>query len=307
MELLTLHSSCSGLQLSTPSLHFQAVPRSFGLPSFPHSLSTRHNPSLFRFHPPLSASLPSRAPFPNSLSSICSVANDGTLLSTTKDAVIDPSFAVKNKAMDMSTELKGTSIFLVGMKSSIKTSLGKLLADALRYYYFDSDSLVEEAAGGASAVKSFKESDKKGFHESETEVLKQLSSMGRLVVCAGDGAVQSSTNLAFLRHGISIWIDVPLDMVARGVFENQSQLSDSELFASEAYSEVLTQLTTLYEETRGGYATADATVSLQKVACQLGYDDLDAVTTENMTLEVLKEIEKLTRVKKMMESAARPF
>lgn len=29
----------------------------------------------------------------------------------------------------------------------------------------------------------------------QTEVLKQLSSMGRLVICAGDGAVQSSTNL----------------------------------------------------------------------------------------------------------------
>lgn len=29
----------------------------------------------------------------------------------------------------------------------------------------------------------------------QTEVLKQLSSMGRLVVCAGNGAVQSSTNL----------------------------------------------------------------------------------------------------------------
>lgn len=29
----------------------------------------------------------------------------------------------------------------------------------------------------------------------QTEVLKQLSSMGRLVVCAGNGAVQSSANL----------------------------------------------------------------------------------------------------------------
>lgn len=29
----------------------------------------------------------------------------------------------------------------------------------------------------------------------QTEVLKQLSSMGRLVVCAGNGAVKSSTNL----------------------------------------------------------------------------------------------------------------
>ncbi|KAB1202855.1 putative inactive shikimate kinase like 1, chloroplastic [Morella rubra] len=197
------------------------------------------------------------------------------------------------KAMDISPELKGTSIFLVGMKSSVKSSLGKLLADALRYYYFDSDSLVEEAAGGEFTAKSFKERDEKGFCESETEVLKQLSSMGRLVVCAGDGAVQSSTNLAFLRHGISLWIDIPLDMVAKGMLEEQSQLSESEIFTSEAFSElthddrVLGQLSALYEEMRDGYATADATVSLQKVACQLGYDDLYSVTAENMTLESL--------------------
>lgn len=32
----------------------------------------------------------------------------------------------------------------------------------------------------------------------QTEVLKQLSAMGRLVVCAGNGAVQSITNLYVL-------------------------------------------------------------------------------------------------------------
>ncbi|XP_030484926.2 probable inactive shikimate kinase like 1, chloroplastic isoform X3 [Cannabis sativa] len=199
--------------------------------------------------------------------------------------------------MDISPELKGTSIFLVGMNSPMKTSLGKLLAKSLRYYYFDSDSLVEEAAGGESAVKSFRETDEQGFRASETEVLKQLSSMGRLVVCAGNGAVQSSTNLALLRHGITIWIDVPLDMMASGNMEDQS-VSDSEVF---------TQLASLYEEMREGYATADTTISLQKVASKLGYDDVNAITTEDMTLEVLKEIERLTRVKKMMEEAARPF
>lgn len=43
---------------------------------------------------------------------------------------------------------------------------------------------------------------------------------------------------AFLRHGISLWIDIPLDMVAKGMLEEQSQLSDSEIFTSEAFSEV---------------------------------------------------------------------
>ncbi|KAL7234514.1 hypothetical protein ACSBR1_018011 [Camellia fascicularis] len=67
------------------------------------------------------------------------------------------------------------------------------------------------------------------------------------------------------------------------------------------------QLVVLYEELKGGYATADTTVSLHKVASQLGHDDLDAVTKEDMALEVLMEIEKLVRVKKMMEEATKPF
>ncbi|KDP41821.1 hypothetical protein JCGZ_26839 [Jatropha curcas] len=229
-----------------------------------------------------------------------------TTTSAKKAVVVDPSLAVKKRAADISSELKGTSIFLVGLRSSIKTNLGKLLADSLRYYYFDSDSLVEEAAGGASAAKSFRETDEKAFRESETEVLKQLSSMGRLVVCAGDSAVQSSTNLALLRHGISLWIDVPLDIVARTMSEDQNQFTESEI-ASESHSQVLTQLIAKYEEMKGGYATSDATISLQKVAGKLGYDEFDSVTIEDMTLEVLKELEKLTRVKKMLEEAARPF
>ncbi|XP_012575455.1 probable inactive shikimate kinase like 1, chloroplastic isoform X2 [Cicer arietinum] len=188
---------------------------------------------------------------------------------------------VPKKAADVSPQLKGSSIFLVGMKSSLKTNLGKLLADELRYYYFDSDDLVEEALGGASVAKSIKERDELSFLESETEVLKQLSAMGRLVVCAGNGAVQNSTNLALLRHGITLWIDLPLDIVARDVSEDQIQ------FSSGSYPEVMDELGALYNKHKDGYATADAIISLQKVASQLGYDNLDDVTTEDMTLEVI--------------------
>lgn len=218
---------------------------------------------------------------------------------------MDPSFDLKKKASEIGPKLKGTNIFLIGMNNSIKSELGKALADALRYYYFDSDDLIAEAAGGVSAAKAF-ESDEEKFRESETEVLKELSSIGRVVICAGNGAVQSSTNLAYLRHGISIWIDVPLDMVAQGITQDKDPVSLPEL-SSRSYSEVLPQLMTLFQKTKSGYATADATVSLQRVAGLLGQEDLDAVTPQEMAMEVLKEIEKLKRVKIMMEEAARPF
>ncbi|KAK1282900.1 hypothetical protein QJS10_CPB22g00580 [Acorus calamus] len=97
---------------------------------------------------------------------------------------LEPSLAVKRKAAETYDLLKGTSLFLIGMNCAMKSNLGKVLADSLRYYYFDSDGLVEETSGGEGAAESFLGRDEIGFRESETEVLKQLSSMVRLVVCA---------------------------------------------------------------------------------------------------------------------------
>ncbi|KVI09258.1 probable inactive shikimate kinase like 1, chloroplastic [Cynara cardunculus var. scolymus] len=241
------------------------------------------------------------------LAASCSLLDDGVSGSAVKALEIDPMLAVKKKAIDISPGLKGTSIYLVGMNSTMKTRLGELLADALRYCYFDSDHLVVQAAGGEAAAKELLDVDEVGFRESETEVLRQLSSMGRLVVSAGDGAVRNSTNLSLLRHGISIWVDVPLDMVAKEIVEDGARFIGSEISSSASHSEVRSRLAMLYEELQGGYAVADATISLQKVAGQLGYDDIGTVSTGDMGLEVLSELEKLMRVKKMMEEAARPF
>ncbi|CAA2982823.1 probable inactive shikimate kinase like 1, chloroplastic [Olea europaea var. sylvestris] len=249
-----------------------------------------------RFHP---RSIFSRNGFVLSAASPDSVA--------TEVAQVDLSLAIKKRAAEISPNLKGTSIFLVGINSTFKSNLGKILADTLRYYYFDSDSLVEEAAGGKTAAISYIERDEEGFLASETEVLKQLSSMVRLVVCAGNGAVKDASNLALLRHGITIWIDVPLDLVAREIVEDRIQLSATDMLISGSSPEVLAQLNTLYECRRSGYATADATISIQKVASELGYNELNAVDAEDLCMEALKEIEKLMRAKKMMEEAAKPF
>ncbi|KNA08166.1 hypothetical protein SOVF_165080 isoform B [Spinacia oleracea] len=259
-------------------------------------------------------SLPSKPTSPSSfqqwrkqLSTTRSLAHEATVavnLATERNA--DASLVLK-KATDICADLKGTSIFLLGMNSTMKTSVGKLIADELRYYYFDSDNLVEEAAGEDSSGKSFRERDEDGFRKSETEVLKQLSSLGRLVVNAGNGAVQGVTNLALLRHGISIWIDVPLDIIAKEFVRDDEQSLISNISTPEPFSEALDQLTLLYEENRSRYATADATISLQKVATKLAYDEFEQVTADDMALEVLTQIEKLTRVKKLMEEAGRPF
>lgn len=207
------------------------------------------------------------------------------------EPVEDRSFDVKKAADEC--DLKGTSINLVGVDKEMNNKVGNVLAETLGYYFFDSDSVVEDAADSDPSGKSFRERDEDGFREAESEVLKQLSAMGHLVVSAGNGAVQNATNLGYLRYGITIWIDVPLDMIAMRSNENQS--------------EVFSRLVATYEEHKSGYATADATVSLQRVAAGTGYFEYDQVTPEDMALEVFVELSKLTRVKKMIEDAGRPF
>lgn len=298
---------------SAPFPFYNAVSSAHYINHAPWICNGNHRPLHSGRPVPASDLCISKPPIPYRNSGPTSIRNHSLLddsvssLATTGVRQSDPSLAIKKKAAELSPALKGTSIFLVGLNSSIKFNLGKDLAEALRYYYFDSDALVEEAAGGKSNAKLLIETDEKGFRDSETEVLKQLSSMGRLVVCAGNGTVQCAANLALLRHGISIWIDVPIDMVAREVVDDKIQLPASEFNIYGSYSEVLIQLTKKYEESRSGYSTADSTVSVQNVATTFGYEELEAVTVEDMTLEVLKEIEKLTRLKKMMEEAARPF
>uniref|UniRef100_A0A7N1A294 Inactive shikimate kinase like 1, chloroplastic n=1 Tax=Kalanchoe fedtschenkoi TaxID=63787 RepID=A0A7N1A294_KALFE len=293
MEMTTTTISASALRSLLPQFHL----RSLASPPSPPS------PSPSKLRAPLPTARHSSRHLPL-LNPIYAAADhiSASASSTTQVMQLDQAFEVKKRAAEISGELKGTSIFLVGMKSNIKTSMGKILADALRYYYFDSDELVEDAAGADAGGKSFRERDEEGFCSSETEVLKQLSSMGRLVVCAGDGAVQSSTNLALLRHGISVCIDLPMDIIANNLMESLGG-SASEMDRDKAVSQLIVQ----YNENKSGYANSDVTVSLQKVALELGYEDMEMVTEEDMALEVIKEIEKLTRVKKLLEDAARPF
>ena len=45
----------------------------------------------------------------------------------------------------LKNELRGCSLFLVGMMGSGKSTLGKMLANTLKYAFLDSDSVVELA------------------------------------------------------------------------------------------------------------------------------------------------------------------
>lgn len=207
----------------------------------------------------------------------------------------------------IASNLKGTCLFIVGMTSSIKSAVAKKTSEVLGYYFFDSEKLVEQASGKSSAAWELKEKDEEGFRDSESEVLRQLSSMTRLVVSTGDDAVVRSSNLGYMRNGIIIWLDIPLEALAKEMaaesVETQGHFAQT---TAGSYSQALERFTKLLEERKGGYATADVKVSLQKIVDESGDKDIFSLTPTVIANEVLKGISKLLRYKELQQAASAP-
>ncbi|KAL2621158.1 hypothetical protein R1flu_001363 [Riccia fluitans] len=182
---------------------------------------------------------------------------------------------LRKKASDMSSYLQGSSIFLVGMSKSGKTTVGKCLSEALGYYFFDSQQLVEQAAG-----EQFSQMGDEEIQNAETEVLMQLSPLVRLIVATGEHAVMSTRNWGYLKGGVSVWLDWPVDLLV--------QRMDSSENVMESNRKGL-------QERAGFYANADAVVSIEKIAALKDVEDLNSLTPPMVAFHVLDEIDNVLR------------
>jgi len=90
-------------------------------------------------------------------------------------------------------------LVLIGPRGSGKSTVGRLLAQALRWDFVDTDSLVEVAAG-RSIAEIFAFSGEPAFRKLETEALKQALARQRCVISVGGGAVASRENRARLEN-----------------------------------------------------------------------------------------------------------
>ncbi|KAF8776639.1 hypothetical protein HU200_003363 [Digitaria exilis] len=217
---------------------------------------------------------------------------------------LNPSVDLLRKTAEAVGDFRKTPIYIVGTDCTAKRNIGKLLANSIIYRYLCSEELLEDVLGGKDALRAFKESDEKGYLEVETEGLKQLTSMGSLVLCCGDGAVMNSTNLGLLRHGVSIWIDVPLEMAANDMLKSTGTQAATD---PDSFSQAMSKLRQQYDDLKERYGISDITVSVKNVASRLGYSSVDSVTLEDMVLEIVRQIERLIRTKAMMEAAGKPF
>uniref|UniRef100_A0ACD5Z4I3 Uncharacterized protein n=2 Tax=Avena sativa TaxID=4498 RepID=A0ACD5Z4I3_AVESA len=205
---------------------------------------------------------------------------------------VDEALLLKRKSEDVLFHMNGRCIYLVGMMGSGKSTVGKILAEVLGYSFFDSDKLVEQAVGMPSVAQIFKVHSEAFFRDNESSVLRDLSSMRRLVVATGGGAVIRPVNWKNMKKGLSVWLDVPLEALARRIAKvgtASRPLLDQP--SGDPYTMAFSKLSTLAEQRGDAYANADVRVSLEEIAAKLGHDDVSKLTPIDIALEALHKIE----------------
>ena len=99
------------------------------------------------------------------------------------------------------------NLVLIGMPGSGKTAAGRILAEKTGLPFCDTDQLIVEKAG-KPITDIFRDSGEQAFRDLESEVIRDLSLRGGIIVSTGGGAVLRPENVTALKqNGRLFWLD----------------------------------------------------------------------------------------------------
>ena len=90
------------------------------------------------------------------------------------------------------------NIALIGFMGTGKTSVGRLVAEQLRFDYLDTDEMIQ-ARTGRTIAQIFKSDGEETFRALEEKVVEEISARTKTVIATGGGLPASPKNLASLK------------------------------------------------------------------------------------------------------------
>jgi shikimate kinase len=90
------------------------------------------------------------------------------------------------------------NIALIGFMGTGKSSVGRLLAEQLRFEFVDTDDLVETRAG-KTITEIFQHDGEAAFRELEKQAVATLAARNKLIIATGGGLGASQPNLDSLK------------------------------------------------------------------------------------------------------------
>ncbi|MEY4384440.1 MAG: Shikimate kinase [Bacteroidota bacterium] len=152
------------------------------------------------------------------------------------------------------------NIFLVGMPSSGKSTLGKELARNLGYSFTDMDKLIETREQ-KSIADIFSSKGEDYFRELEKKILHTIQPNQSTVIATGGGVPCFHNNMEFIKeNGISIFLNVDIDDLAKRIYKAQTNNRPLLNIATESEETIIGNIKNLYETRLPFYKQADIQV-----------------------------------------------
>ena len=99
-------------------------------------------------------------------------------------------------------------IYLTGFMTSGKSTIGPILANVLGLDFYDLDKVIEQEQG-QTIVEIFENHGEKYFREIETDTLKRLSCLSKIVISLGGGTMTNDINMDIIHNsGKTIYLKV---------------------------------------------------------------------------------------------------
>jgi len=114
------------------------------------------------------------------------------------------------------------NIFLIGLPSSGKTTLGKQLARHARYRFVDTDVLIVKEEG-MPIPDIFAQKGEPYFREAEARILRAIRPDSKLVIATGGGMPCFHENIDYIKaNGISVFLDVSPEQIVERILRHSS-------------------------------------------------------------------------------------
>lgn len=108
------------------------------------------------------------------------------------------------------------NILLIGMPGCGKSTVGKVLAEKLKYKFIDMDDFIEGIEGKSVSEIFIKGEDY--FRDIETEACRRLSRENKIIIASGGGVIKRKINIDLFKDNFTIiFIDRPLENILNDV------------------------------------------------------------------------------------------
>jgi shikimate kinase len=113
--------------------------------------------------------------------------------------------------MKLTSQNLKTQVVLVGPMGAGKTTIGKMLAKALKFEFYDSDREIVKRSG-ADIPWIFDVEGEEGFRHRETLMLEELCEKDGIVLATGGGAILKEENRELIsRKGVIVYLKTSVE------------------------------------------------------------------------------------------------